>query len=68
MLYPNFTVFRLFEEMKDTLKLDLQIPTSDTHLINELSKWLRVAGSKSKIVIVFDALNQLDDGAGQDGT
>jgi len=46
----------------------MQIPSSDSHLINELSKWLRMAGSRSKVVVVFDALNQLDDGSGQDGT
>ncbi|KAL4236673.1 hypothetical protein ACF0H5_005057 [Mactra antiquata] len=59
---------RLFEELKDGLNLDLLIPTSDAHLINDVSKWLKVAGSRSNIIIVFDALNQLDDGAGQDGT
>jgi hypothetical protein len=26
-----------------------------------------MAGSLTKVVIVFDALNQLDDGSGQDG-
>ncbi|KAL4237053.1 hypothetical protein ACF0H5_005437 [Mactra antiquata] len=58
---------RMYEEMKDYFGLDIPIPTSDQHLINDISKWLRVAGSRTKVVLVFDALNQLDDGAGQDG-
>lgn len=53
--------------MKEYYSFDMQIPSSDSHLINELSKWLRMAGARSKVVVVFDALNQLDDGSGQDG-
>lgn len=45
----------------------MAIPSSDSQLVNDLSKWLRMAGARSKVVIVFDALNQLDDGSGQDG-
>ncbi|XP_053394800.1 uncharacterized protein LOC123525710 isoform X2 [Mercenaria mercenaria] len=58
---------RLLEEMKTHYGFDMVIPSSDSHLINEVSKWLRMAGSRSKVVLVFDALNQLDDGSGQDG-
>ena len=47
---------------------DMQIPSSDTLLVKDLPKWLRVAGSRSKVVVVLDALNQLEDGSGKDGT
>ncbi len=29
--------------------------------------WLRLVGSRAKCVLVFDALNQLDDGSGEEG-
>ena len=53
--------------MKSFFNFDMQIPSSDFILIHEIGKWLRMAGSLTKVVIVFDALNQLDDGSGQDG-
>ncbi|VDI38996.1 Hypothetical predicted protein [Mytilus galloprovincialis] len=55
---------RLFEEMKIFFSFDMQIPSSDTVLVHEIGKWLRMAGSLTKCVIVFDAVNQLDDGCG----
>ncbi|CAG2215023.1 NPHP3 [Mytilus edulis] len=55
---------RLFEEMKVFFSFDMQIPSSDTVLVHEIGKWLRMAGSLTKCVIVFDAVNQLDDGSG----
>ncbi|XP_052059702.1 uncharacterized protein LOC127700331 [Mytilus californianus] len=55
---------RLFEEMKVFFNFDMQIPSSDTVLVHEIGKWLRLAGSLTKCVIVFDAVNQLDDGSG----
>ncbi|XP_063416845.1 uncharacterized protein LOC134699089 isoform X1 [Mytilus trossulus] len=59
---------RLFEEMNIFYDFDMQIPTSDSLLINDIGKWLRMAGSRTKVVIVLDALNQLDDGTGEDGS
>ena len=56
--------FRLFEEMKIFFNFDMEIPASDSMLIQELGKWLRMAGSLTKVVVVLDALNQLDDGSG----
>ena len=47
---------------------EMEVPTSDIQLINELGKWLRMAGSICKVIIVLDAVNQLDEGLGQDGT
>ncbi|XP_076109505.1 uncharacterized protein LOC143078527 [Mytilus galloprovincialis] len=58
---------RLFEEMKVFFSFDMQIPSSDTVLVHEIGKWLRMAGSLTKCVIVFDAVNQLDDGSGVGG-
>ncbi|CAG2252128.1 NPHP3 [Mytilus edulis] len=46
------------------IKNDQKIPSSDTELVHEIGKWLRMAGSLTKCVIVFDAVNQLDDGSG----
>lgn len=57
--------FRLFEEIKDFFKFELDIPSADSVLIRDVDKWLRMAGAVSKVVIVFDALNQLDDGTGE---
>ena len=59
--------FRLYEEMKEFFDFDLKIPSSDALLIHELRKWLMVAAARTKVVIVLDALNQLDDGSGHDG-
>ncbi|VDI57556.1 Hypothetical predicted protein [Mytilus galloprovincialis] len=56
---------RLFGEIKVFFNFDMQIPSSDSILIHEIGKWLRMAGSLTKVVIVFDALNQLDSGEGE---
>ena len=40
---------------------------SDANLVRNLPAWLKMAGSHSKCVLVFDALNQLDDGSGEEG-
>ena len=53
--------------MKDYFNFDMQIPSSDALLIHELKKWLFLAGSRAKVVVVLDALNQLDDGSGHAG-
>ncbi|KAJ8300745.1 hypothetical protein KUTeg_022264 [Tegillarca granosa] len=55
---------RLYEEIKDFFGFDLSIPSSDANLVTDLSKWLHLAAARNKCVIVFDALNQLDDGTG----
>lgn len=65
--WMGFLFCSLFEEIKTHYGFDMTIPSSDSQLVNDLSKWLRMAGARSKVVIVFDALNQLDDGSGQDG-
>ncbi|XP_061175870.1 uncharacterized protein LOC133184810 [Saccostrea echinata] len=58
---------RLYEEMKIFFHLDLDIPNSDTTLVRELGKWLKICSTRQKCVIVLDALNQLDDGSKEDG-
>ena len=62
-----YFAFSLLEEMKVYFDFDMNIPSSDTILINEIGQWLRMAGSNTKVVIVLDALNQLDDGTGEHG-
>ena len=60
--------YRLFEELKQQFQIDMGIPTSDKALIQTLPKWLALAGSFGrKVVLVLDALNQLDSGAGGNG-
>ncbi|XP_071484949.1 uncharacterized protein [Diadema antillarum] len=58
---------RLYEEMKEFYRLDLEVPTSDRNLVIDLPSWLKIAGNRSKVMIVLDALNQLDSGAGGSG-
>ena len=58
---------RLFEEMKQYFGFTQQVPTVDSQLIRELPTWLKMAGARAKCVIVLDALNQLDDGSGDNG-
>ncbi|XP_071504967.1 uncharacterized protein [Diadema antillarum] len=59
---------RLYEELKEHFGLDMTIPSVDKMLIQDLPKWLSVAGSFGrKVVLVLDALNQLDSGAGGTG-
>ena len=53
--------------MKEYFDFDMQIPSSDALLIHELKKWLFLAGTRTKVVVVLDALNQLDDGSGDAG-
>ncbi|XP_060078987.1 uncharacterized protein LOC132558436 [Ylistrum balloti] len=58
---------RLYEELKAFFDIDLNVPTSDTNLVLDLGRWFRLAASRGRCVIVFDALNQLNDGLGEDG-
>ena len=59
---------RLYEEMKDNFGIELAIPSSEVNLVLDLSEWLTLASSSGEdIVIVLDALNQLNDGTGEAG-
>lgn len=58
---------RLYGEMKQFYNLDLDVPTSDRNLVIDLLSWLTIAGKRSKVMLVLDALNQLDAGAGGTG-
>lgn len=60
-------LYRLYEELKDFFGFDLEVPSSDTAIVQDLSQWLQMAASIKKCVVVFDALNQLDDGSGIGG-
>ena len=53
--------------MKQFFELDMEVPSSDRNLVIDLPSWLKVAGKRSKVMIVLDALNQLDSGAGGSG-
>ncbi|XP_077992057.1 uncharacterized protein LOC144446177 [Glandiceps talaboti] len=55
---------RLIEELKSYFGFEMAIPSSDSHLVRDFATWLRLAGSRGKVMIVLDALNQLDSGAG----
>ena len=59
--------FRLYEELKAFFHLELTVPQSDTNLVRDLSMWLKLAGSRGRCLLVFDAVNQLDDGSGEEG-
>ena len=58
---------RLYEELKQFYSLDLEVPSSDRNLVIDLPSWLKIAGKRSKVMLVLDALNQLDSGAGGSG-
>ncbi|KAL5013818.1 hypothetical protein ScPMuIL_008088 [Solemya velum] len=68
---PNTFVFYpfywLYEEMKEFFQFDMPIPQTDVNMIRDLGNWLKLAGNRHKTIIVFDALNQLDDGTGEEG-
>ncbi|XP_078619476.1 uncharacterized protein LOC144886633 isoform X1 [Branchiostoma floridae x Branchiostoma japonicum] len=55
-------VRRLMEELKAFFNLTMTVPTSDTILVRSLPMWLRMAGMMGRVLIVMDALNQLDSG------
>ncbi|XP_069101362.1 uncharacterized protein [Argopecten irradians] len=58
---------RLYEELKQFFDIELSVPTSDTNLVLDLGRWIKLAASRGRCVIVFDALNQLNDGSGEEG-
>ncbi|XP_072040846.1 uncharacterized protein [Amphiura filiformis] len=59
---------RLYEELREYLQQDLTIPTSERSLVLELPMWLKLASNRgNRVMLVFDALNQLDSGAGYSG-
>ncbi|KAL3870127.1 hypothetical protein ACJMK2_042738, partial [Sinanodonta woodiana] len=58
---------RICEEIKDYFKIDQAIPSTDTHLIQDLGKWIHMAGTRAKCVFILDAVNQLNDGTGDEG-
>ena len=54
--------------MKEYFGIELAVPSSEVNLVLDLSQWLKIASSSGEdIVIVLDALNQLNDGSGEDG-
>ncbi|XP_033109970.1 uncharacterized protein LOC117111193 [Anneissia japonica] len=58
---------RLYEEMKQFFNFPQPVPSSDRNLVLDLPSWLKQAGNSGKVMLVLDALNQLDTGAGTKG-
>ncbi|XP_072041437.1 TPR repeat-containing protein DDB_G0287407-like, partial [Amphiura filiformis] len=59
---------RLYEELRLYLQEDLVVPSSDRNLVIELPSWLKRASNKGrKVMLVLDALNQLDSGGSSSG-
>ncbi|XP_071959587.1 uncharacterized protein [Antedon mediterranea] len=58
---------RLYEEMKQFFNFPQAVPSSDRNLVLDLPSWLKQAGNSGNVMIVLDALNQLDTGAGATG-
>ena len=64
----SFSIERLYEELREYLQQDLPIPTTERNLVLELPSWLKLASNRGdRIMLVFDALNQLDSGVGYSG-
>ncbi|XP_038058559.1 uncharacterized protein LOC119729838 [Patiria miniata] len=55
---------RLYEEIKQFFGFEMTVPSSHRNLVLELSTWLQMAAKQAKVVLVLDALNQLDTGTG----
>jgi WD40 repeat protein len=52
----------LLDELKEAGKVKSDIPSNSTDMMNKLPDFLEEAGKTGKIVIVIDALNQLESG------
>jgi hypothetical protein len=52
---------RIMGEFKEKLGLTHDIPEKPDALRSAFSNWLHMAGAKGKIILVLDALNQLED-------
>ncbi|CAI9733595.1 Hypothetical predicted protein [Octopus vulgaris] len=59
---------RLYEELKASFGLEVEIPFSDATILQNLTKWLKLVGTRRKCVLVFDALNHLDSALGRGNT
>lgn len=69
LIIQSSAFYRLYEEIRIFLNQDdLVVPTSDRNLVLELPAWLKLASNSGRrIMLVLDALNQLDSGAGSNG-
>jgi tetratricopeptide (TPR) repeat protein len=52
---------RILGELKRKFNLPGEIPDQSAALRNTFGKWLNIASVKGKVILVIDALNQLDD-------
>ena len=59
-----FMLRRIMEELKESFNLDGEIPEDQIALRKAFPDWLQRANQKQKIVIILDALNQLEDKQG----
>lgn len=55
---------RIMGEFKRHLHLQLEVPDNPVELGRSFANWLHMAAAKSKVVLVIDALNQLEDREG----
>lgn len=59
-----FMLRRIMEELKDCINLEGEIPEDPNALRRVFPDWLIQASRKKKIVLILDALNQLEDRQG----
>ena len=59
-----FMLRRIIEELKDSENLEGEIPEDPNVLRKAFPDWLQRASQKHKIVLILDALNQLEDRQG----
>ena len=57
-------IHRLYEEIKQFFGFEMTVPSSQRNLVSELCTWIQMAANQAKVVVVLDALNQLDSGSG----
>jgi nephrocystin-3 len=55
---------RILGEFKRQLGLEQDIPNNTNDLRNAFSNWLHMAATKGRVVLILDALNQLEDREG----
>ena len=59
--FSNNVIFRVIGEIKERFSLDKDIPRDLPGMIEAFPDWLSEAGQRGGMVLVLDALNQLED-------
>jgi tetratricopeptide (TPR) repeat protein len=52
---------RIMGELKRLFDIDGEIPTEPDALRSEFANWLHIASARGRVVLILDALNQLED-------